>query len=64
MSKKYHAHRVDTMTYEYRGFIIEGFYYSPEGRNVWEAVDHDGSCFAQSFTLAECKMWIDEELDK
>jgi len=65
MSKKYHAHRVDTNIYEYRGFQVECVgYYPPEGRVVWEAVDHDGSGFAHAFTLRECKMWIDKELDK
>lgn len=65
MSKKYHAHRVDTNIYEYRGFQVECVgYYPPEGRIVWEAVDHDGSGFAHAFTLRECKMWIDKELDK
>ena len=65
MSKKHHAHRVDTNIYEYRGFQIECVgYYPPEHRVVWEVVDHDGSGFAHAFTLRECKMWIDKELDK
>lgn len=65
MSKKYHAHKVDTNIYEYRGFQVECIgYYPPEGRVVLEAVDHDGSGFAHAFTLRECKMWIDKELDK
>jgi hypothetical protein len=39
MDKKYHAHRVDTNIYEYRGFQIECVgYYPPEHRVVWEAL--------------------------
>lgn len=65
MVKKHRTHRVDTNIYEYRGFQVECVgYYPPEGRVVWEAVDHDGIGFAHAFTLRECKMWIDEELDK
>jgi hypothetical protein len=65
MNKKHHAHRVDTNIYEYRGFQIECVgYYPPEHRVVWEAVDHDGSGFAHAFTLRECKIWVDKELDK
>lgn len=50
MSKKYHAHRVGTNIYEYRGFQIEcAGYYPPEHIVVSEAVDHDGSGFAHVF---------------
>lgn len=63
--KNYRAKRIRKWLYEYRGFQIECLgYYPPEGRVVWEAVDEYGCGFAHAFSLKECKMWINEELDK
>lgn len=62
---KHRAHRIDKWIYEYRGFRIECVgYYPLERRVVWEAVDEYGCGFAHAFTLRECKMWIDEEINK
>lgn len=63
--KKYHAHRIDKQVYEYRGFRIECVgYYNPDHKIAWEAVDKDGYGFAHAFTLRECKMWVDYEIEK
>ena len=65
MSNKYRAHRVVSRIYEYRGFQIECVgYYPPEHRVCWEAVDEDGNGFAHAYTLRECKMLVDKELEK
>ncbi len=61
---KYKAKRLSRGHYIYRGFHINGFYYNFEHRVCWEAIDHDGSGFAHSYSLKETKKWIDYELDK
>lgn len=61
---KYKAKRLGKWLYEYRGFQIECIgYYPPEGRVVWEAIDNDGTGFAHAYTLKECKMWVDTEIE-
>lgn len=59
------AKRITRGQYLYRGFKIYCVgYLSSDGRYGWEAIDHDGSSFAQSFSLSETKMLVDEEIDK
>lgn len=59
--KKYVAHRIENNKYRYRGFIIQNIgYYPPDHHTAWEAIDHDGSFFAQSLTLSNVKIQIDE----
>jgi hypothetical protein len=61
---KHKTKRLGAGHYYYRGFeIVCVGYYSPEGKVCWEAVDEHGGGFAQAFSLRECKMWIDSELD-
>ena len=61
---KYRAKRKSKGHYEYRGFdIICCGYHAPDQKIVWEAVDHDGSGFAHSYTLRDTKYLIDCELD-
>lgn len=61
---RHRAKRIRAGVYIYRGFEIHCIYdYEPEGgRNVWECVDKDGSCFGHSYTLREAKREIDDEL--
>ena len=62
-STKHRAHRISRGEYMYRGFKITCLgYYPPDQHVVWEAEDEHGCGFAQGFSLAETKMWIDEEL--
>lgn len=62
---KHIAKKLSKGHYIYRGFKVNCIeYYAPEKCSVWEAVDHDGSGFAHSFTLRDTKRLIDEELDK
>lgn len=62
---KHKAKRISAGRYLYRGFeIISVGYYYPEHCVCWEAVDHDGSGFAQGTSLTMTKRLIDEELDK
>ena len=59
------AKRLGRGHYQYRGFEIVCLgYYNPEHQIVWECVDENGQGFGQGYTLSECKMWIDEEIDK
>lgn len=59
------AKRLGRGHYLYRGFeIICVGYFNPEHRVCWECVDEHGCGFGQGFSLKECKMWIDEEIDK
>ncbi len=59
------AKKISKGHYLYRGFeIICIGYYHPEHRVCWECVDEHGGGFGQGFSLKECKMWIDEEIDK
>lgn len=60
---KHRAKRIESGVYIYRGFEIHCIYnYEPDGRDVWECVDKDGSGFGHSYTLREAKREIDEEL--
>ena len=55
--------RICAGRYEYRGFEIQCIYdYCPEGRNVWQCIDKDGSVFGHSYTLREAKREIDEAI--
>lgn len=56
MKEKYHVKRISRGHYIYRGFEIHSFYYEPEHRVCWEAIDYDGSGFAHSFSLREINM--------
>ena len=68
IEKKHHAHRVDNITWTYRGFKIRQ--YPNEGlayhryHYVYEAYDEYGCVFAHSVTLSATKREIDEHLDK
>lgn len=57
------AKRLGNRRYLYRGYEIQGFYYSPEGCVCWEAYDENGCGFAHSHSLSLTKILIDEELD-
>lgn len=58
------AKRITRGQYLYRGFKICCVgYLSSDGRYGWEAIDHDGSSFAQSFSLSETKRLVDKELE-
>lgn len=62
--KKHRAKRIGKGHYQYRGFdIICVGYYGPEHRVAWECVDENDHGFGQGFSLRECKMWVDAELD-
>ena len=62
---KYSAKRISKGHYIYRGYKVYCIgYYPPENRIVWEAVDHDGSGFAHSFSLRDTKMLIDIDLKR
>lgn len=63
---KHTAKRLGKGHYLYRGFEIMCVgYYPPEHRICWECIDEDGmSGFGHGFSLNECKMWIDIEIDK
>ena len=62
---KYSAKRISSGHYKYRGFQINCLgYYSPDKRVVWEAVDKYGNGFAQSYSFAETKQFIDDEIEK
>lgn len=51
--------------YLYRGYIIHTVgYYPPEHRVCWEAMDEKGYAFAHSFSMRECKKWVDREIEK
>lgn len=57
------AHKISRGHYSYRGYeIICVGYYNPEHRVCWECVDSYGHGFGQSYTLKECKSWIDAEI--
>lgn len=60
----YRAKRIGIKRYLYRGYEIQGFYYSPEGCVCWEAYDEKGCGFAHSHSLSLTKILIDEELDR
>lgn len=58
------AKRITRGQYLYRWFKICCVgYLSSDGRYEWEAIDHDGSSFAQSFSLSETKRLVDKELE-
>ena len=58
------AKRISKGKYLYRGYIIECIgYYHPEHRVCWECIDNYGNGFGHGYSLKECKMWIDEELN-
>lgn len=62
-TKKYRAKRLSRGEYLYRGFKVTCLgYYNPDHHVVWEATDEHGCGFGQGYSLAEVKMWIDEEL--
>lgn len=62
---KHSAIRIGSGHYKYRGFVINCLgYYPPDQKVVWEAVDKHGNGFAQSYSLRDTKMFIDNELDK
>ena len=60
---KYRAKRIGFRHYLYRGYEIQGFYYSSEGCVCWEAYDENGCGFAHSRSLSLTKILIDEDLD-
>ena len=63
-TKKYKAKKLERGKYLYRGFIIECVgYIDSQHHNAWQA--HDDICdyCAQSGTLKEAKIWIDDEID-
>lgn len=59
----YRAKKLGKRHYLYRGYEIQGFYYSPEGKICWEAYDENGCGFAHSRSLSLTKILIDEDLD-
>ena len=60
---KHTAKRIKAGEYIYRGFKVECVGYLPgNGGNGWEAIDTDGTAFGQSFSFAETKIAIDDEL--
>lgn len=61
----YRAKRIERGRYLYRGYEIEWVgYIDKRHPNAWQAKGHDGvSCFAQSGSLTETKMYIDDLLD-
>lgn len=62
---KHTAHRISSGHYLYRGYAIQSVgYYSPERRVCWEAVDEYGCGFGHSYSLKECKMWVDVEVNR
>ena len=63
MKKINRAKRIGFRHYLYRGYEIQGFYYSPEDCVCWEAYDENGCGFAHSHTLKVTKMLIDNEMD-
>lgn len=65
MKKKHIAKRISAGHYIYRGFQINRVgYYPREKRVAWEYVDENGCGYGNSFSLRDCKFWIDEELKK
>ena len=64
-NKPHKAKRLWKGRYLYRGYIIHTVgYYHPEHRVCWEAIDENGYGFAHSFSMRECKMWVDREIER
>lgn len=64
INKKHKAKRIKAGEYLYRGFKLYCVgYYDAEHKYCWEAEDKDGSCFAQAYSLKDCKLFVDIELD-
>ena len=62
---EFKSKRICAGRYLYRGFEIQCVYnYDPEGRNVWQCIDKDGSAFGHSYTLREAKREIDEAIQE
>ena len=61
----YKAKRLGDGRYLYRGYVIHTVgYHSPEHRICWEAMDENGCAFAHSFSMRECKKWVDREIER
>lgn len=64
-TKPHRAKRLGYRRYLYRGYIIHSVgYYHPEHRVCWEAIDENGCGFAHSFSMRECKKWVDHEIER
>lgn len=62
---KHRAVRVRAGKYMYRGYEINCIYnHEPEGRDVWECVDSDGSGFGHCFRLRDAKKAVDFEIER